>query len=274
MGRECKIGFIGCGNMGSAMVKGILSAGKVIPSELIVSKKTANKTDELKALGVTVISDNAEVAKKSDVIVLAVKPYQLDEVYGEIREYIKADQIIVSIAAGVSLSSVEQALMSMEVAGKIKVVRAMPNTPAQVGEAMTALSVNANITEEDERLILSYFNSFGKAEIVPESLMDVVTGLSGSSPAFVYMFMEAMADAAVAEGMTRSQAYKFVGQTLRGAATMLLETGKHPGELKDAVCSPGGTTIEGVCTLEAAGFRAAVVDGVTASIEKSREMSK
>ncbi len=269
MGRECKIGFIGCGNMGSAMVKGILSAGKVIPSELIVSKKTANKTDELKALGVTVISDNAEVAKKSDVIVLAVKPYQLDEVYGEIREHIKADQIIVSIAAGVSLSSVEQALMSMEVAGKIKA-----NTPAQVGEAMTALSVNANITEEDERLILSYFNSFGKAEIVPESLMDVVTGLSGSSPAFVYMFMEAMADAAVAEGMTRSWAYKFVGQTLRGAATMLLETGKHPGELKDAVCSPGGTTIEGVCTLEAAGFRAAVVDGVTASIEKSREMSK
>ncbi len=274
MGRECKIGFVGCGNMGSAMLKGILSAGKVIPSEIIVSKKSSSKVEELKALGVKTVSDNGEVAEKSDVIILAVKPYQLEEVYGDIREHIKADQIIVSIAAGVSLSSVEQALMSMEVAGKNKVVRAMPNTPAQVGEAMTALSVNVNITEEDERLILSYFNSFGKAEIVPESLMDVVTGLSGSSPAFVYMFMEAMADAAVAEGMTRSQAYKFVGQTLRGAATMLLETGKHPGELKDAVCSPGGTTIEGVCTLEAAGFRAAVVDGVTASIEKSREMSK
>ena len=129
-------------------------------------------------------------------------------------------------------------------------------------------------TGEDERLLLSYFNAFGETEIIPESLMDVVTGVSGSSPAFVYMFIEAMADAAVAEGMKRPQAYKFAAQTLRGASTMVLETGKHPGELKDAVCSPGGTTIEGVCALEAAGFRTAIIDGVTASIEKSRDMSK
>ena len=265
MGRKFKVGFIGCGNMGSAMLKGILASGQVDKSQVAAAEKFESGRKRVEDLGVYVTSD---------VIFLVVKPYQQEEVLPEIRDNISADQIVISVAAGVSISSVEQALMSIDVAGKIKVVRAMPNTPALVGEGMTALSVNANITKEDEEVILSYFNAFGKAEIVPESLMDVVTGVSGSSPAFVYMFIEAMADAAVAEGMTRAQAYKFAAQTVRGSATMVLETGEHPGALKDAVCSPGGTTIEGVCALEEGGLRPTVMDGVRAATQKSRDMSK
>ena len=274
MGRKFKVGFIGCGNMGSAMLKGILSSGKVVASEVAAAEKFEESRKKVQELGVYVTSDNGELVRESDVIFLVVKPYQQEEVLPEIRDNLSSDQIVISVAAGVSVSAVEQALMSIEVAGKIKVVRAMPNTPALVGEGMTALSVNANITKEDENLILSYFNAFGKAEIVPESLMDVVTGVSGSSPAFVYMFIEAMADAAVAEGMTRAQAYKFAAQTVRGSATMVLDTKEHPGALKDAVCSPGGTTIEGVCALEAAGLRPAVIEGVRAATQKSRDMSK
>lgn len=274
MGRKFKVGFIGCGNMGTAMLKGILASGQVSAKEVAAAEKFEAGRKKIEELGVYVTSDNGELVRESDVIFLVVKPYQQEEVLPEIRDNVTADQIVISVAAGVSINKVEQALMSIDVAGKIKVVRAMPNTPALVGEGMTALSVNANITKEDEELILSYFNAFGKAEIVPESLMDVVTGVSGSSPAFVYMFIEAMADAAVAEGMTRAQAYKFAAQTVRGSATMVLETGEHPGALKDAVCSPGGTTIEGVCALEAGGLRATVIDGVCAATEKSRDMSK
>ena len=274
MGRDYKVGFIGCGNMGFAMLKGIISSGKVDKSEIAAAEKFEASRKRVEELGVFVTSDNAELVQKTDVIFLVVKPHQQEEVLPEIRDNLSPDQILISVAAGVSLSSVEQACMSIDVAGKIKVVRAMPNTPALVGEGMTALSVNANITKEDEELLLSYFNAFGRVQIVPESLMDVVTGVSGSSPAFVYMFIEAMADAAVAEGMTRAQAYEFAAQTVKGSAAMVLETNEHPGALKDAVCSPGGTTIEGVCALEAAGFRPAVIDGVRAATEKSRLMSK
>ena len=274
MSRKYKVGFIGCGNMGFAMLSGLISSGQVKASEVIASEKFKPSKKKASDLGVAVTEENEELVKDSDVIFLVVKPYQQEEVYPAIRENLSPDQILISVAAGVSVTTVEQACISIDVAGKIKVVRAMPNTPALVGEGMTALAVNSNVTEEDQKLILSYFNAFGKARIVSESLMDVVTGLSGSSPAFVYMFIEAMADAAVAEGMQRADAYEFAAQTVRGAATMVLETGQHPGALKDAVCSPGGTTIEGVCALESAGFRPAVIDAVTAATDRSREMGK
>ena len=274
MSRKYKVGFIGCGNMGSAMLKGLIASEKVAVSELAAAEKFEASKEKIRTLGVDVLDSNADLVKDSDVIFLVVKPYQQEEVYPDIRENLQPDQILVSVAAGVSLPTVEQACISIDVAGRIKVVRAMPNTPALVGEGMTALALNANMTKEDADLILSYFNSFGKAQIVPESMMDVVTGLSGSSPAFVYMMIEAMADAAVYEGMPRTQAYEFAAQTVRGAASMVLETGEHPGALKDAVCSPGGTTIEGVRALEDASFRSAVMDGVCAATEKSKEMGK
>ena len=273
MNRKYKVGFIGAGNMGSAMIRGMIGSGIVDKSEVGVSEKFEGSREKIKELGVDVMDDNAAITRDSDTLFVVVKPYQLDDVLPDIRENLAADQILIYVAAGRSISSVEQACMSMEVAGKIKVVRCMPNTPALVGEGMTAIAVNANMTDEDNEKVLEYMRSFGKAKLVGEEMMDCVTGLSGSSPAFVYMMIEAMADAAVAEGMTRPQAYEFAAQTVRGAATMVLKTGQHPGALKDAVCSPGGTTIEGVLTLEDTGFRSSVVAAVTAAVERSREMS-
>ena len=150
----------------------------------------------------------------------------------------------------------------------------MPNTPALVVEAMSAVCFNTNMTENDKKIVLDMLRSFGKAEVVPESMMDAVVGVSGSSPAYVYMFIEAMADAAVMHGMPRAQAYTFAAQSVLGAAKMVLETGKHPGELKDNVCSPGGTTIEAVAALEQNGLRAAVIDAIDVCVKKSQEMSK
>ena len=274
MSRKYKVGFIGCGNMGSAMIQGIIKSGALKTAQIGVSEKFEPSREKAKDLGVAVMDDNTALVRESDVIFVVVKPYQLDDVLPDIRDNLAADQIIIYVAAGRSISSVEQACMSMEVAGKIKVVRCMPNTPALVGEGMTAISVNANMGASDVELVLSYLSGFGKAKLVDESMMDCVTGLSGSSPAFVYMMIEAMADAAVAEGMARGEAYEFAAQTVRGAATMVLETGQHPGALKDAVTSPAGTTIEGVLALEEAGFRQAMISAVLAAVERSREMSK
>ena len=176
--------------------------------------------------------------------------------------------MIVSIAAGKTIAAIEDSF------GKpVKLVRAMPNTPALVGESMSALCVNQNVTPEELKEVQALFNSFGKSEVISESLMDAVIGVSGSSPAYVYMFIEAMADAAVADGMPRAQAYKFAAQSVYGSAKMVLETGKHPGELKDAVCSPAGTTIEAVAALEAGGFRNTVISAQRACSQKSRDMS-
>ena len=157
---------------------------------------------------------------------------------------------------------------------EIKLVRVMPNTPALVGEGMAAIYPCPEIQPDELELVCKIFNSFGKSEIVTEGQMDVVTGLSGSSPAFIFMIIEAMADGAVLEGMPRNQAYKFAAQTVLGSAKMVLETGKHPGELKDMVCSPAGTTIEGVAELEKAGVRSSIINAVKVATEKSKNMSK
>ena len=275
MKRDYKVGFIGCGNMGSAMIGGILKNGLAGKDEIIASCKSEGTKERItKELGITVTLDSVEVAEKSDVIFLAIKPYQFDAVLPQINGKLAADQIVISVAAGKSLSMIETALMSIDVAGKLKVVRAMPNTPALVGEAMTAITPNANLNEEDIAKVKALFESFGQVEVVPESMMNAVIGVSGSSPAFIYMLIEAMADAAVVEGMPRAQAYKFAAQSVLGSAKMVLETGMHPGALKDAVCSPGGTTIAGVEALEQCGFRGTVMEGIRATVAKAEEMSK
>lgn len=264
------IGFIGGGNMASAMISGIISSGLVTPVNIIASDKIAASIEHLKSTyGIETTLSNTYVAKNADIIILSVKPYLYDTVIREIRDDVTDQKIVVAIAAGQTIERIEGAF------GKsIKLVRTMPNTPAMVMEAMSAIAPNENITDDDLAAILNIFESFGKAELVPESLMDAVTGVSGSSPAYVFLFIEAMADAAVKDGMPRAQAYKFAAQSVLGAAKMVLETGKHPGELKDAVCSPGGTTIAAVAKLEEGGLRNTVISAQNACTAKSKELSK
>ncbi len=264
-------GFIGTGNMGKAMIGGVITSGLATPDCVIACDPTTQKLDELKdEFGIeAILTDNKTATKLSDVVVLSVKPYLYETIIAEIKDMLRPDTIVVMIAAGQTLSVNEARF------GKpVKLVRVMPNTPALVGEAMSAVCFNENITEADKKVVLAMLNSFGKAEEVPESMMDAVTGISGSSPAYVYMFIEAMADAAVMHGMPRAQAYTFAAQAVMGSAKMVLETGMHPGALKDNVCSPGGTTIEAVAALEKSGFRASVIDAVDVCIKKSQEMSK
>lgn len=262
------IGFIGAGNMGSAMIGGILNSSLVTTSQVIASAHSPSTLEKIKTkFSIETTLSNETVAERSDILFLAVKPDKFDEVIPQITEHIKSSCIVVSIAAGKTIAAIEKAF------GKdIKLVRAMPNTPALVCEAMSALCANASVTEEELKQVQEIFNCFGKCEVVPESLMDAVVGVSGSSPAYVYVFIEAMADAAVADGMPRAQAYKFAAQAVLGAAKMVLETGEHPGALKDAVCSPAGTTIEAVAALEKGGFRDTVITAQRACAQKSREM--
>lgn len=264
------IGFIGCGNMGKAMIGGILNANLVTPDSIIVSDLNKKRLAEVAmTYNIKTTISNNEVANISDIIVLSIKPNLYPIVIKQIRDQIKKDVIIVTIAAGKSIKSTEEMFGK-----KLKIVRVMPNTPALVGEGMSAICPNKMVTKPELSEIVNIFDSFGKSEIVSEHLMNVVTSVSGSSPAFVYMFIESMADAAVLDGMPRNQAYKFAAQAVLGSAKMVLETGKHPGALKDMVCSPGGTTIEGVAALEEKGFRNAVIFALRKTTQKSIELSK
>ena len=268
--KEKMIGFIGAGNMGSAMIGGICQSKLITPEQIIASSHTAATAEKIKnTYGILTTTSNTDVAKISDILFIAIKPYQFAAVLPAIADSLKKDCIIVSVAAGQSIASIEAYLGS-----HIKLVRAMPNTPALVGESMSALCSNQNVKTEELTYVKQLFECFGKAEIVPESMMDTVIGVSGSSPAYVYMFIEAMADAAVADGMPRAMAYKFAAQAVLGAAKMVLETGTHPGALKDAVCSPGGTTIEAVAALEAGGLRTTVIHAQRACVQKSKDMTK
>lgn len=263
-----KIGFIGCGNMATAMIKGILDSKNVSAEDIIASAKTDKTREKIqKELKIAVAAHNWEVVDFADVVFLAVKPQYYEEVIAEIKGDIRENQIIVTIAPGKTL-----AWLAEKMGANVKIIRTMPNTPAMVKEGMMGMCKNDLVTDEELQQVKTICESFGKAEVVPESLIDVVVGVSGSSPAYVFMFIEAMADAAVADGMPRAQAYKFAAQSVLGSAKMVLETGKHPGELKDMVCSPGGTTIEAVRILEEKGMRSAVIEASKACVKKGREM--
>lgn len=267
---EKTIGFIGCGNMAQAMIGGITKVNLVPESNIMASDLNETSLKHTaEDYGIKVTTDNNEVAKNSDILILSIKPNLYASVIEGIKNSIKENAVIVTIAAGKSIACTETSFGK-----KLKVVRVMPNTPALVGEGMSAVCPNEMVAEEEKEEIMEIFESFGKAEIVNEKLMDVVTSVSGSSPAYVYMFIEAMADAAVLDGMPRKQAYKFAAQAVLGAAKMVLATGMHPGELKDMVCSPGGTTIEAVATLEEKGLRSTVISAVRSCTKKSIEMSK
>ena len=261
-----QFGFIGMGNMGSAILNGLLRVYK--PEDLLFTAAHKEKMEAVTAkTGVVHAASNAECAKQSEYVILAVKPQYFETVFEEIRPVLKEDQIVISLAPGQTIASLTERL-----GGKVRVVRTMPNTPALVGEGMTGVCCNEEVTEAEMQDVLKILESCGKAEMLSERLIDVVVSVSGSSPAYVFMFIEAMADAAVADGMPRAQAYRFAAQAVLGSAKMVLETGKHPGELKDMVCSPGGTTIEAVRVLEEKGMRSAVIEAMKACVKKGREM--
>lgn len=263
-----KLGFIGFGNMGGAIAAGIIKNGFAAPQDIIVSDKFEAGLQKAKdTYGVNTTTDNLEVVANADVIILAVKPQILAGVIAEIKDAVKENQLIISIAAGKTIGFLEE-----NFAKPVKIVRCMPNTPALVLEGCTGICFNDLVSAEEKELAMKLFNCLGKGFEVPEKLIDVVVGVSGSSPAYVFMFMEAMADAAVMMGMPRNQAYEFTAQAVLGSAKLMMETGKHPGELKDMVCSPGGTTIEAVKVLEEKGMRAAVIDAVVRCVEKSKEL--
>lgn len=262
-----RLGFIGAGNMAQAIIGGVLKAGLFAKGEIIATAATQKTIDKVsREFGIQTTLDNKEAAT-ADILFLAVKPVYCESVIAEIKETVTENQIIVSIVAGKSMAWLEEAFGS----GK-KIIRTMPNTPVLVGEGITAVCPNKNITKEELLQICSILESFGIAEVIQESMMDAVIAVSGSSPAYVFMFIEAMADAAVAEGMPRAQAYRFAAQSVFGSAKMVLETGRHPGELKDMVCSPAGTTIEAVRVLEQRGFRGSVMDCMKACAEKAKKL--
>ena len=264
-----KIGFIGTGNMGSSIIKGILSSKFEENENINIFDLDKDKVNNLvKEYGVNAVNSEKELARNSDIIVLSVKPHIIPVVLKNLSENVKKDMIILTIAAGISISVIENALGEDK-----KVVRTMPNTPAQVLSGMTAVTFNKNIENSEKEIIFKLLNSFGKSVEIEEKLMHAYTGISGSLPAYVYMFMEALADGGVLCGMPRNKAYEIVAQTVAGSAKMLLETGKHPGKLKDEVCSPAGTTIEAVRVLENGNFRGNVIEAVAACTEKSKEMA-
>ena len=251
-----KLGFIGTGNMAGAIMGGVIKSNVFKPEEIIGADLFAPGREKVKELyGINVTDSNKEVIEKSEVVIFSVKPQFYADVIAEIKDIVKPEQLIITIAPGKTLT-----WLADQFGKAVKITRTMPNTPAMIGEGMTGVSVKqGELSGEEMDEIKKLFDACGKTEFIEERLMDAVVCASGSSPAFVYQFIEALADSAVRYGMPRKQAYVFAAQAVKGAAAMVLETGEHPAVLKDQVCSPAGTTIEGVAALEEYGFRNAVL---------------
>ena len=263
-----KIGFIGAGNMGYPLLRGAVNVFGA--EQVIVRCAHEEKNERLKQeLGVYAAKDLKDLARQAEILVLAVKPQFFDEILSEIKNDIGGNQVIISMAPGVTMEYLRK------ISGNAGVIRTMPNTPAQVGEGMTAICFGEYpIAENQKETVIRLFEGVGKVVLLPERLMDASIIASGSSPAFLYLFMEALADGAVKYGIPRELAYEMVAQTMVGAGKMLLETKEHPGKLKDNVCSPGGTTIAGVAALEENGFRNAVIKACDACYDKALSMKK
>ena len=275
-----KIGFIGLGNMATAIIGGLLAEGAatagenepaITAADIIGSAKTPETCQaQAQRFAIATTTDNREVAAAADVLVLAVKPVFFPEVTREIAGTLREDTLVISIAAGLTVERIAQ-LFGRD-ADSFRLMRCMPNTPALVGAGCTAVVRGPGATDSDAALCTRLMDSCGRTILIPERLMDAASAVAGSSPAFAFMFIEALADGAVEAGMPRAQAYQFAAAALAGSAQLLLETGQHPGQLKDMVCSPGGTTIEGVKALEDGAFRATVMDAVGACVEKARQL--
>jgi len=265
-----KIGFIGTGVMGTAMIKGIIRASIVNPSDIYVCDLDKQKLQALSTeLGVKTVANSIEVVEKCDYIVIAVKPNAVKLVLDGIKNVFSLDKLLISIAAGIPLKTYKNALGEEK-----KIIRAMPNTPAIIGQGMTLISFDKCVQDDDIKAAMGILGSLGMVECLEEKLMNEVVALTGSSPAYVFMLIEAMADAAVLSGIPRQTAYRLASQAVSGSARMVAETGIHPGVLKDQVCSPAGTTIEAVASLEKNGFRNAIIEAMNECTKKAKELGK
>jgi pyrroline-5-carboxylate reductase len=264
-----KLGFIGAGNMGEALVKGLIASKAAKPSQILVSARRPERVQELVRLYGVRGASNAEVARESDVLVLAVKPQILDQVLRDIAPEVPRDRLVISVAAGVPIAAIERRLHP-----PLRIVRAMPNTPATVGAGATAIALGEHATEADLAAAKTIFDSVGLTVVLDENQLDAVTGLSGSGPAYMFLIIEALADAGVKVGLARRSALQLAAQTVLGSAKLLIESGQHPGLLKDGVTSPGGTAIAGLHTLEAGGLRNVLMNAVEVATRRSRELGE
>jgi pyrroline-5-carboxylate reductase len=262
------IGFLGAGQMATALAKGWASAGLLDAGTCAASDPHKKSRDTFQAeTGIATSSSNASVVDRCKVLILAVKPHIIPQLLEELQSRLLSDRLVVSIAAGITLSQLQEGLGETA-----RIVRVMPNTPALVGQSATGFALGSQATAADAELVESLFLSVGVAYQLPEHLLDAVTGLSGSGPAYAYQFIEALSDGGVKMGLPREVATKLAAQTILGAAKMVLATGHHPAALKDAVASPGGTTIAGLHALERGGFRAAAIDAVEAGTIRAKEL--
>jgi pyrroline-5-carboxylate reductase len=268
--RASRLGFLGGGNMAAALVKGLLHGQVVPPARIIVSDVKTERLEQLHAAhGIRTTLDNHMLLRESDVVVLAVKPQVIDRVLSEVGADVRGDQLVVSVAAGVPIEALEGRLP----AGS-RVVRAMPNTPATVQAGATAIAGGAHAVADDLRVARELFEAVGRVVELDEGLLDAVTGLSGSGPAYVMLIIEALADGGVKVGLHRDTALLLAAQTVFGSAKLLLETGEHPGRLKDMVTSPGGTAIAGLHTLESGALRKTLIDAVECATRRSAELGE
>ncbi len=264
-----RILFVGGGAIAEALVRGMLQVGLVSAGQLTVVDVSADRLDYMaKTYQVATARDSAAAAAKADVLFLTVKPQVIGEVLTALAPAVAKSTLVVSVAAGVTLATLEDKLPG------VPVIRVMPNTPVAVGAGMSAIALGRHASDKDGKVAAALFASVGRVVTVKEDAMDAVTGLSGSGPAFAYVMIDALADAGVRVGLPRQTAITLAAQTLYGAAKMVLETGEHPAKLRDMVTSPAGTTIAGVHVLEQKGVRAALMDAVVAATERSREMGQ
>ncbi|XP_077218721.1 pyrroline-5- carboxylate (P5C) reductase [Tasmannia lanceolata] len=261
------LGFIGAGNMAESIARGVSKTGILPASRIRTAHSRIERCEVFDSFGVKVFQNNFEVVEDSDVIILSVKPQIVKKVVLELKPLLSKEKLLVSIAAGIKLKDLQ------EWVGHGRLIRVMPNTPSAIGEAASVMSLGEMATKEDQELIASLFGAIGKIWIADEKCFDAVTGLSGSGPAYIYIAIEAMADGGVAAGLPRNLALSLASQTVLGAASMVINTGKHPGQLKDAVTSPAGTTIAGIHELEKGGFRASLINAVIAASNRSQELS-
>ncbi len=270
MPAKSNLGFLGAGKMATALARGILRAGPLKPGQMLASDPVAaTRAAFSRATGARVVASNLQVLGQAEWLILAVKPSHVNEVLAEVRPRFTPKHLLLSIAAGVTLHQLEAALPE-----GARVIRVMPNTPALVGASASALAAGQHATSEDAERAVALFRAVGLACLVPESLLDAVTGLSGSGPAYVFLMIEALSDGGVAAGLPRELATRLAAQTVVGAGRMVLESGLHPGALKDMVASPAGTTIEGLQELEKAAVRGAFMQAVRASADKARRMGQ
>jgi len=264
------IGFVGAGNMAEALIRGLVKGNHVPAGRILASAPRRERLEELHAAyGIETTLDNREVAAGCDLVVLSVKPQILDKVLREIGDKLQSGTLVISIAAGVDAATIEEA-----VADGVRVVRAMPNTPALVGAGATAVSAGKHASAADLATARAMFDAVGISIELDESHLDAVTGLSGSGPAYIFLILEALADAGVKVGLARRIAQRLAAQTVMGSAKMLLETDEHPGKLKDMVTSPGGTAIAGLHTLEEGGLRTTLINAVETATKRARELGR